>query len=384
MTREDKLLLIPGPTPVPPRLLRAQSRPMMNHRAAAFRTLFRGLQPGLQEVFRTSQEVLVLTASGTGGLEAALVNTLSPGDRVLAVTIGAFGERWAQIAEAFGLRVERLAFEWGRAADPAALRERLAQDSEGAIRAVLVTHNETSTGVTNDIRALAEVVRGHGALLQVDAISGLIAAPLETDAWGLDVVVAGSQKAFMIPPGLTFVSVSERAWEAHRAARLPRFYWDWTLAHQYAQRGETPATPAVSLIYALSEALEMIREEGLAAIQARHTRLGRAVRAALQAIGLELLVKEDRWASPAVTAALAPAGVAPLELRRVLEERYGVVIAGGQGPLKERLLRIGHLGYVDAGMILYGLAMLELALRDLGVKLETGTAVAAAQEAWRA
>ena len=357
---------------------------MMNHRAAEFRALFRALQPGLQEVFQTSQEVLVLTASGTGGLESALVNTLSPGDRVLAVTIGAFGERWAQIAEAFGLQVERLAFEWGQAADPAALRERLAQDSRREIQAVLVTHNETSTGVTNEVQALAEVVREHGALLEVDAISGLIAAPLETDAWGLDVVVAGSQKAFMIPPGLSFVSVGERAWEAHRNARLPRFYWDWTQARQYAQRGETPATPAVSLIYALQEALEMIREEGLEAIQARHARLGRAVRAALRAMGLELLVQEERWASPAVTAAFAPAGVAVAELRRVLEERYGVVIAGGQGALKERLFRVGHLGYVDAGMVLYGLAMIEMALRDLGMDLEIGAAVAAAREAGEA
>lgn len=357
---------------------------MMNHRAAAFRALFRDLQPGLQEVFRTSREVLVLTASGTGGLESALVNTLSPGDRVLAVTIGAFGERWAQIAEAFGLQVERLAFEWGQAADPAALKERLDRDSERQIRAVLVTHNETSTGVTNEVQALAEVVRAHGALLEVDAISGLIAAPLETDAWGLDVVVAGSQKAFMIPPGLSFVSVSERAWEAHCKARLPRFYWDWTSARDYAQRGETPATPAISLIYALSEALEMIREEGLEAIQARHARLGRAVRAGLRAMGLELLVKRERWASPGVTAAFAPEGVAVAELRRVLEERYGVVIAGGQGALKERLFRVGHLGYVDAGMVLYGLAMIELALRDLGMDLKMGAAVAAAREAWEA
>lgn len=355
---------------------------MMNHRCPEFKALLAEIQQGLRYAFQTENEVILLTASGTGGLEAALVNTLSPGDKVLAISIGAFGDRFAEIAAAYGADVERLAFDWGTAADPEAVQARLAQDEEREIKAVLVTHNETSTGVTNDLEAIADVVRAHGALLLVDAISGLVALPLPTDAWGLDVVVAGSQKAFMIPPGLAFVSVGPRAWEAARQARMPRFYWDFQSAHRYAERGETPFTPAVSLVYALVEALRMIREDGLETIQARHARWGRAVRAGLTAMGLQLLASGPH-ASNAITAAYVPEGVDGAAFRRILNEQHHIVIARGQGALRDRIFRVGHLGYVNEVELVGALLQIGQTLRDLGAPVAPEAGWAAAQAALR-
>lgn len=355
---EDGLLLIPGPTPVPGRVLRAGARGMLNHRGPAFRALLRRVTERLKPAFGTATEPLILTASGTGGLEAAVVNTLSPGDAVLAVVTGAFGRRFADMAAAYGAVVTRLEVEWGRAAAPAEVAAALA---DGRYAAVLMTLNETSTGVVNPVRELAALAREHGALSLVDAISGLLATPCEVDAWGLDVVVAGSQKAFMIPPGLSFVTMSEHAWTANATAHMPRFYFDLALARRHLAEGENPWTPAVSLVYALDEALAMIEAEGHPAILARHARCRDLVRAGVRELGLEPLAADD-CASPAVTAVRIDGLVGADALRSRLRTDHGVELAGGQGPLKGKIVRIGHLGWVDERKLRLGLAALRSAL----------------------
>lgn len=377
---EKPLLMVPGPTPCPDVVLRALSRQMINHRGPEYMALQRELIAGLRELFGTSGDVLIFPASGTGGLEAAVANTLSPGDTVVAVVTGAFGQRFAEIAEAFGARVRRLEVEWGRAADPEALRALLRREIErgAAVRAVLITHNETSTGVLNDVAALAAAAREVGALSLVDSISGLLTAPLPMDAWDLDVVVAGSQKAWMVPPGLTFVGVGPRAWEAHRAARMPRFYFDFTRMRRAMERDQTPYTPAIPQLYGLKEALAMIREEGLEASIARHRRLARATRAGVQALGLKPLADPEH-ASNALTAVRVPEGLDARRLRQELRERHGVVVAGGQGPLTDAIFRIGHLGWVGEGDVVRVLAALERTLATLGRPATPGAGVAAAQ-----
>lgn len=372
---EDLLLLVPGPTVVPGPVLRAQARAMMNHRSPAFHRLLERTTAGLKECFRTATDPLVLTASGTGGLEAAVVNTLSPGDRVLAVVTGAFGQRFAEIAEAYGAEVDRLEVEWGRAADPDELRRRL-----NGHRAVLVTLNETSTGVVNPVQAVAAIARERDALCLVDAISGLLATPLEHDGWGCDVTVAGSQKAFMIPPGLSFVAVSPRAWAAAETSRMPRYYFDFAAAQRSLEKLENPWTPAVSLLYALDEALQLMAAEGFEQILARHRRLAAGVRAGGRALGLMPLA-DEACASPAVTALVCPEEVDNGALRRRLREAYGTEIAGGQGKLRGSIVRVGHLGWVHEPDILRGVAALGLALRDLGRPVDPAEATAAARAA---
>jgi aspartate aminotransferase-like enzyme len=295
-----------------------------------------------------------------------VVNTLSPGDRVLAVVIGAFGERFAAIAQAYGAEVVRLEYEWGRAADPDDARRVLSRDPR--IKAVLVTHNETSTGVTNPLKALAAVVREHERLLLVDAVSSLGAIPLETDAWGLDVVVTGSQKGWMVPPGLAFVSVSQRAWEAYREAKMPRFYLDLGRHKEALERGQTPWTPALSVLFGLDVALEMMEAEGLENIFARHARIGEMTRQGVKALGLRLLA-DERYASNTVTAVVVPDGVDERALRRLLEDEYGVVLAGGQGKLSGKIFRIGHLGWVTEEDIRDTLDSLAQALPRVGYQL---------------
>jgi aspartate aminotransferase-like enzyme len=373
-----QLLMIPGPTPCPDAVLRALSTQMINHRGPEYMALQRELIAGLQEVFQTRSDCLIFPASGTGGLEAAVVNTLSPGDRVLAVVIGAFGDRFAQIAAAHGADVQRLDVEWGQAVDPQQVAEILRRDRDRVIRAVLITHNETSTGVVNDIRAVAGSVREHGALLMVDSISGMLTAELETDAWGLDMVVAGSQKAFMIPPGLTFVSVSPRAWEAHRTARMGRYYFDFTLMRRSMEKGQTPYTPALPQLFALKEALALIRQEGRESMVARHRRLARACRAGAAALGLQPLA-DERSFSHSVTAIRNPPGIEGKVLRQRLRERHGVVVAGGQGPLAEAIFRVGHLGYVDSTDLTATFAALEESLAALEHSVQPGAGVAAVE-----
>jgi aspartate aminotransferase-like enzyme len=350
----EQLLMIPGPTPVPPRVLRAMGQPMINHRGKEYAALFREVNAGLKEIFQTQSDVLTFPAAGTGALEAAIVNLLSPGDKVLSVSIGAFGDRFAQIAEAFGAHVVKLAMEWGDGADANVVAEKLSSPECQGVKAVLLTQNETSTGVTNPVKEIAEEI-GKSAnreiekcpLLLVDAISGLGAIDLPMDAWGVDVVITGAQKALMCPPGLGFVALNERAWNATETAKMPRFYWDFREAKRYAERDQNPYTPAVSLLFALRESLAMMREEGLPQVFARHERLGSMARTGIKKLGLELLVKNERFASNTVTAVLSPDGVPASQIISALRDQHNVIVAGGQGKLRDKIFRIGHVGYVS-------------------------------------
>ncbi|HAA89717.1 MAG: Aminotransferase, class V [Thermoanaerobacterales bacterium 50_218] len=376
---EKQYLMLPGPTPVPPRVLRAMARPMINHRGPEFKALFEEVTAGLKEVFRTQNEIIIFPSAGTGAMEAAVVNFVSPGDKVVVVSIGVFGERFAEIARRFGAQVEKLDFPWGSAADPEALAELIAKDKEKEIKAVFVTHNETSTGVTNDLCALRKAIGDHPALFIVDAVSGLGAVELETDQWNLDVVVAGSQKSFMVPPGLSFLSVSERAWKVTEKCTNSRYYWDIRAAKNYAEKGQTPYTPALPQLAALAESLKIIKKEGLDNIHARHRRHRDMVRTAVRAIGLGLLAP-DEVASPALTAVIPPEGIGADEVRKVLHQEFNVVVAGGQQTLKNKIFRIGHLGYVQDLDIIAVIAALEMALVRCGYQVELGKGVRAAQE----
>lgn len=372
-------LLIPGPTPVPNRVLTAMGKQMINHRGPLFSSIIKEIVEGVKWAYQTKNDVITLTTSGTGGMESAIVNFLSPGDKVLSLNIGAFGNRFAKIARAYGADVDEVKFERGKAVYIKTVEEKLAQDKDKKIKAVLVQQNETSTGVLNDIESIAKAVKKHGALIIVDAVSGLLTAPLKTDEWELDVVVSGSQKAFMVPPGLAFVAVSKKAWAAHENAKMPRFYFDFKAAMKFAEIGETPWTPAVSVIYGMQEAIRMLKEEGLENIFARHEKMSNAVRAGVKALGLKLLAG-DSVASKAVTAVFPPEGMDADALRKKIREKYGVVLAGGQEDLKGKVFRIGHLGYIDKMELLAAMAALEIELVELGSKIEQGAGVAAMEE----
>lgn len=381
MNRFEPNLRIPGPTSLPSPVREAGGRQMINHRGPEFARMLERVAGGLRPFFGTANEIVLLTAAGTGGLEAAIVNALSPGDPVLAVTIGAFGERFARIAQVYGAAVTRLETEWGRAAEPDDLRTALADAPRDGYRAILLTHNETSTGVQNPVAALAAVAHdlAPDALLLVDGISGIGAVPFDQDRWGLDVVVSGSQKAWMAAPGMAFLGLSERAWAATETARMPRFYLDVREARRSAASGQTPWTPAVAVMYQLDVALGLMAAEGPEAIFARHAACAAATRAGLAALGFELLA-EERVASRTVTAARIPDGLdwkvfnADLALR-------GLVIAGGQGRLKGTILRVGHLGSVTVDEILAAIGVLEEVSLLHGRSVAPGTGVAAAQRA---
>lgn len=366
MKSQETNLRIPGPTPVPPQVLAAMARPMINHRGPEFTALLEEVLAGLRLVFGVQGDILTFPGSGTGGLEAAIVNTLSPGDRVLSVSVGHFGDLFARIASDFGADVIHLDFPWGQAAQPEAVAQRLQLDP--SIRAVLVTHNETSTGVANDLKAIAQVVRQTPALLIVDAISSLAALPLPADEWGLDVVVTGSQKALMVPPGLALVSMNGRAWQANKMARMPRHYWDFAAAKKSQDKGQTPYTPAVSLLFALAESLSMIRAEGLPAVYARHHAVAEYTRTGIQALGLSLLA-DPAHASDSVTAVCLPEGINGKALLLRMDEEDHVVLAGGQGKLDGKVFRIGHLGWVHLPDMENALSALNVVLRQLGHRL---------------
>jgi len=375
---QKSLLMIPGPTPVPDDVLRAVGRPMMNHRGPEYRAMQKELVAGLKEAYQTTNDVQIFPAAGTGGLEAAVVNVLSPGQRVLAVPVGSFGERFAEIAEVYGADVQRLSMEWGQGAPPDRIAAALEADPSAEV--LMITHNETSTGVLNDVAAIARAARQvrPDVLILVDSISGMLAADLRTDEWDLDVVVAGSQKAWMIPPGLTFVSISERAWAAHKAAKMPRFYFDFSRMRKSMQNDETPYTPALPQLFGLQVSLRKILAEGVPASVQRHSRMAAATRAAVQALGLELFAQEGYY-SNSLTAVRVPEGLTGAGIRTQMREQHGVVIAGGQGGYKDKIFRLGHLGYVDENDVLAMLGALELSLRELGRPVEPGQGVAAAQ-----
>ncbi len=374
---EKQLLMIPGPTMVPHSVLLAGAAPMINHRGPEFKAALDECTAGLKRVFQTSGDVYILTSSGTGGLEAAAVNMLSPGDFVLSISIGNFGDRFATIAETYGAKVEKLDFPMGSAADPEKIRKRLAEDTKKEIKAVLVTQNETSTGVMNDMSKIGPIVREHGALLLVDGISSLVAMDCQMDKWHLDVVVAGSQKAFMIPPGLCFVAVSERGAAAMTKAKMPRFYFDLGKAKNYLEQGQTPWTPAVPQVLQLRQGLRLLEKEGLKNCFARHAKFAKATREGVRALGLTPLAEES-CASTAVTSVRNPEGIDGAAFRKQMREKYGVVLAGGQGVLKDSIFRIGHLGYVAEADIIATLSLIGICLKDMGMKVDPGAGASAA------
>jgi aspartate aminotransferase-like enzyme len=359
-------LRIPGPTPVPEDILAAVGRPMINHRGKEFAGIVERISERLKDFFLTSQDVMVLSCSGTGGLEAAVVNMLSPGDKVLAVSIGAFGERFATIAEKYGADVTMLPYEWGQPARADDVRHAL--KAEPAIKAVLVTHNETSTGVTNVLAQIAEVVREFDKLLLVDAVSSLGAIPVEMDAWGLDCVVTGSQKGWMVPPGLAFAALSERGWKAYEQSKMPRFYFDLGKHRDAQAKGQTPFTPAMSIFFGLDVALDRMAEEGLESIFARHKRIGSLTREGVKRLGLELLCTDESFASDTVTAVKCPEGIEVSAVRNAMEDNYNIILAGGQGKLSGKIFRIGHLGLVAEEDITQTLDALRATLGKLGFK----------------
>jgi aspartate aminotransferase-like enzyme len=338
---------------------------MINHRGPEFGQMLNKITDELKQLFQTKEDVFLLTGSGTGGLEAAIVNTLSPGDKVLSVSVGVFGERFAAIARQFGAEVIPLTFEWGKPADVDAVRQALQGNPK--IKAVLVTHNETSTGVTNDLASISSVVKGFDKLLLVDAISSLGSLNLPVDDWHLDVAVTASQKGWMVPPGLAMVSMSQEAWQAHSAAKMPRFYWDFTRAKSYLERGQTPWTPAISIVFSLSVALEIMLEEGLENIITRHARVAKAARDGIKSLGLSLFADES-CASNTVTAVAAANGLDVKGMLRILREEHQITLAGGQQELDGKIFRIGHLGWVAEADIAAVISALRVVLLRAGFK----------------
>jgi aspartate aminotransferase-like enzyme len=371
--------MVPGPTAVPERVLQAMHRPVINHRGPGYESMFRAISAKLQQLFKTKHQVLTFPAAGTGAMEAAIVNILSPGDKILVVSIGVFGDRFAEIAAQFGADVETMEFPWGEAACPVRLAEHLRSDTDRQIKAVFITHNETSTGVTNDIQRLAAARGDHPALIVVDAVSSLGAMEFDMDGWGIDVAFTGSQKALMLPPGLAFLAMNERGWAACSASKMPKFYWDAKAAEKSLAKGQNPYTPPVSLLFGLEEALQIIEEEGADRIIARHRLLTAALRAGLKALGLRLFT-DCRVASTGVTAVYAPEAIEVKAIQKVMRERHGITLAGGQKKLEGKIFRIGHLGYVVATDVLVTLATLEMTLAELGMNVELGAGVRAAQQ----
>ncbi len=373
-----EIILAPGPTPIPPEVLLAQGSPLVYHRGPGFGALMRDVTGRLKELYRTENaDVFLLTSSGTGGLESAVQNVLSPGDEVLVPLAGYFSERWSKLAKAHGLSVRTIEYEWGRRIVPEEVSAALA---DRPVKAVLLTQSETSTGVIQPVRELARVAKEHGALVIVDVVSSLGAVPFDFDGWGIDVAVGGSQKALSASPGLAFVAISDRAWEAHRTATLPRFYFDWSIYKEFADKPdpENPWTPAISVMQGLQAALKLYFEDGVDVALARHRMLSRAVKEGVVALGLDLFGEglEDNWT---VTAIRAPENIDADAISDRIRSDFGCVLAPGQGPLKGTVFRIGHFGYFSELDILRGLAALELTLERLGHPVKRGSAVAAAE-----
>ena len=369
----------PGPTPVPDRVVRKMSAPILTHRSTEFSDLLRQVASGLQHVFRTDNDVLVLTASGSGAMEAAVVNLLAPGDRVLAISGGKFGGRWVELCATFGIDALTLDVEWGTAADPDEIDRILGE--QGPFEAVLATHSETSTGVLHDIEALGRVARGHGCYLVVDAISGLGANELRTDDWHVDIALTGSQKALMIPPGLAFISVSERAWQRIEESRQPSYYLNLKRARDSFTKGLTPYTPAVSLLMGLDESLRMMKELGLEEIYRIHERNALVTRAGVAALGLDLFARRP---SNVLTSVVMPPGIDGSELLKTIKQECGVTIANGMDHYRGKYIRIAHLGYnVAPSDMIVALTALEHGLGRHGYEFEPGAGVAAAERVIR-
>lgn len=374
--KDKTFLMIPGPTPVPERVLLEIAKHPMGHRSSEFSKILEAVYTDLKYVFQTKNNVLLYTASGTGAMDAALSNLINPGDKVLSLVIGNFGQRWAKIAKALGADVETIEVEPGNAISPAELKARLDKDVNKEIKIVTLTQNETSTGVTNDVKTLVSYIKEHGALSVVDGVTSLGAMECKMDEWGIDVLISGSQKGFMIPPGLSFLAASERAWAVHEQCKRPDFYFNWTQNRKSVLDNSTAFTPAVSLISGLKVALEMMKEEGLDNIIARHTKIAKALRAGLRAINLKLFVEDDSIASTSITAILPPEGVSVPDIRKVLKNDYDIVVANGQNALKDKIFRMGTLGFVSERDVITAMGSLEATLHKLGHKFELGKGTA--------
>jgi aspartate aminotransferase-like enzyme len=369
-------LLTPGPTPLPPQVCEAMSRPIIHHRTPQFQAILKEANEGLKYAFQTQNDVFILASSGTGAMEAAVINLLSAGDTALVVQAGKFGERWTELCKAYGVIAEVISVEWGKAVDPAQIQKSLKANPK--IKAVFTTLCETSTGVATDIEAIGKIVKDSEAALVVDAISGLGAIDLKADAWSVDVVVSGSQKGLMLPPGLGFISLSPKAMKLVEASKSPRYYFDLRKAKKAIDKTDTPFTPAITLIIALVEVLRMMKQDGLENIFSRHRKMADATRAAVKALGLELFAPGA--ASDVVTAAKVPEGLDGEKLVKTMRDTYGVTIAGGQDEMKGKLIRIAHMGYIEELDIIAGISCLEKVLTQMGYKFQLGSGLKAAEE----
>lgn len=377
MIQDKEYLMIPGPTPVPPGVMNAMSRPMFGHRSEEFAEMHKNITGKLQKVFQTNNDIFVLTNSGTGSMETAVANTVSRGDKVLTLVGGKFGERWSELAAAYGAEVLQEDFEWGTPVDLKRVEERLTAHPD--IKVVFATFNETSTGVVNDIEGLGKLVAKTPALFVVDGVSGVGGIEIKTDEWNVDILVTGSQKALMLPPGLAIVSVSRKAWEVIERNSSPRYYFNLLKARKSMEKWNTAFTPAVSLFVGLDAALDIILAEGLDNVYQRHKLLRDATRAAINALGLKLMA-EDNYASPVITSVYAPEGIGADDIRKVLKQEYGIIFAGGQAKLKNKIFRIAHMGFADKMDVLLAISGLEMALARVGYPVQLGAGVKAAQE----
>ncbi len=364
--KDKQFLMIPGPTPVPESALLAMAQHPMGHRSKEFSAVLKEVYADLKWLFQTKEDVFIFTCSGTGAMEAAIFNLVNQGDKVLSLVIGNFGERWAKIASMKGANVEKLEVEWGQAINPELLRERLAQDKNKEIKFVTLTHNETSTGVTNDLKELVSIIKQHGALSIVDGVTSVGAIPVKMDEWGIDVLISGSQKGFMIPPGLAFLACSQKALAVSEQCQYPSFYFNFGAHKKAVAENSTPYTPNVSLIMALRVTLRMMKEEGLENLFNRHSALAKELRASVRALGLKFLVEDDAIASNVITAILPPENISVPDIRKVLNQDFDIVVANGQGKFKDKIFRIGHLGFVSQRDVITAVGSLEKTLAKLG------------------
>jgi aspartate aminotransferase-like enzyme len=380
--KKAELLMIPGPTPLPEAVRAVLASPALGHRSAEFKEVLKRVFPNLRSIFQSKNQVFLYTASGTGAMEAALCNTLNPGDKILVLVNGVFSQRWAEIAKTLGIVVETLDVSAGEAHTPAMLREYLQANQSTAYKAIMLTHSETSTGVLNPVRELTATAReSHpDALIIADTITSLGAAEFDLDGWDIDIAVSGSQKGFMLPPGLSFLALSDRAWQAHQSCKNPGYYFNFTRYQKSQLENTTPYTPATHLILGLDVALNLMLEEGLGNLVQRHSQLRAMTRAGLKAMGLELFVQDDQYASPSVTSFLPPNNLTVDAVRAGLKKRFGIIIADGQKELKGKIMRIGHLGHVSEREVLATLSALEAVLNDLGYTVPAGAGVAAASK----
>lgn len=378
--KDKSFLMIPGPTPVPESVLLSMAKHPIGHRSTEFSDILEETYTDLKWLFQTKNDVFIYTSSGTGAMEAALSNLVNEGDKVLSLVIGNFGNRWAKIASSLGANVEKIEVEAGQAIDIKVLKERLDADTNKEIKIVTLTHNETSTGVTNPLKELVAIINEHGAVSVVDGVTSIGAIECKMDEWGIDVLISGSQKGFMIPPGLAFLAASEKAFKMHEQCKHPSFYFNWSAYRKSVRANSTPYTPAVNLIVALNEALKIMKKDGLENIFERHAKHAKALRAAIRAIGLKPMVQNDTIASNAITSIYPPDGISVPDIRNTLKKDFDIVVANGQNELKDKIFRMGTLGFVCDRDILSAVSSLEASLYKLGYKFELGSGVKAAIE----